>query len=405
MRKYFRKTAAVLASAMVMAMGSSAAFAAFGDAETGTPITSNTSVTGPTVSFDKYLVMKQQANVPNYTFTFNIVPGEAVNATGEALEVRAGIGSKGNPITVSDAAYTVADKTNKTSTVKTGDTLTLESGYQYVDKQFTINMSGVTYTEPGIYRYVVTENDVDAENGFENIDGDTRYLDVYVESDDNGVLKIAGTVLHRTTDIINQAGGTYDGGFLTSANQTGTKPTGFTNRYMTYDLYLKKEVTGNQGDRNKYFDFTVTIAKAIPGTVYDVILPTVANHASNPATITCDANGAATVTFKLKDDQQVCIQGLTAATTYNVTENLEAREGYTTTYTNDGANGNGLTCGVTLMDDNIKKNDNYVEFTNTKNGIVPTNVLVTIAPYAGVSAAAGIGLLAAALKKRKKDEE
>ena len=275
----------------------------------------------------------------------------------------------------------------------------LAQGEKYADKQVTLDFSSISYSVPGIYRYVVTESRTDTENGFEITDGDTRYLDIYIESDDSGVLSCTGTVLHRTAEIKNVRGGTYDGGFPSSGNQSGTKPTGFTNQYTTYDLYLEKQVAGNQGDRNAYFEMNVEITGAIPGTVYDVILPSRANNSSNPSSLTCDQNGAVTAVFYLKDNQQICIQGLTANTSYNISEILDDGKGYTVSFDNHGTAGSGKTTGVTKMDDGVQKDDNYVLFTNRKNGIIPTGIVMDYLPHLILMLLAAAGLFLTVMHK------
>ena len=383
MKKMMKQFEMIFASALLAAALSNSVFA-------DDPVTANTPVSGPTVTFDKYLVMKENANVPNTAFSFQVTAGDAVTAAGEATEVYAG--TEASKVTVSNTAvFAPGDSTS--GTVKPNDTLTLEAGKKYADKQVTLDFSGVTYTDPGIYRYVVTESQVDTENGFTITDGDTRYLDIYIESDDHGVLSCAGTVLHRTTEIINLQGGAYDGSFRTETNINGKKPTGYTNEYTTYDLYLEKQVTGNQGNRNAYFEFEVEITGAIRGTVYDVVLPAVANHRENPAKLTCDENGSVKATYYLKDNQKICIQGLTARTQYKVTEILDDGKGYTVTYDNHGTKGSGKTFAATRMDDNVAKDDNSVLFTNRKEGIIPTGIFLEAAPFLATAVAALIGLL------------
>ena len=384
----FSKVKSAAAILSVYALSFILSAAAYAD----TPITSNTGTNGPQVTFDKYLVMKSSANVPNASFSFSVSSGAAVAAGQEATEIFSGI--EASKVAVSDTAvFAPGDATS--SVVKEHDTLTLAEGEKYADKQVTLDFGDITYTVPGIYRYVVTETPVDPENGFTITDGNKRYLDIYIESDENGILSCAGTVLHRTTEIINQQGGVYDGGYLSVSNAAGTKPTGFTNQYTTYDLYLEKQVKGNQGDRNAYFAFTVEINGAIGGTVYDVILPAVANNSQNPSKLTCDGSGSVTATYYLKDNQQICIQGLTANTSYKITELLDDGKGYTVSYKNHGSEGNGKVIPETKMDDGTAKDDNYVLFTNRKNGIIPTGIFLDLLPYIilMILAAAGLFLI------------
>ena len=57
----------------------------------GSPI--QAASTNTTTTFDKYLVLNQDANVPNVTFTFSIAAGAALDATSTTPRIEAGIGT------------------------------------------------------------------------------------------------------------------------------------------------------------------------------------------------------------------------------------------------------------------------------------------------------------------------
>ena len=48
--------------------------------------------------------------------------------------------------------------------------------------------------------------------------------------------------------------------------------------------------------------------------------------------------------------------------------------------------------------------DNTVAFTNTRNGVIPTGVLLTVAPFAAIMAIGAVGILVMVGKKRKRAE-
>ena len=50
-----------------------------------------TPVSGTATSFDKYLIIDKDANVPAASFDFSIAPGEAMAATENSMEVLAGV--------------------------------------------------------------------------------------------------------------------------------------------------------------------------------------------------------------------------------------------------------------------------------------------------------------------------
>lgn len=341
-------------------------------------------VAGPSdVKFDKYLVMDENANVPNATFTFTVTAGEALdaNVTNKTPKVLAGIGTP----TVGTAVFAPVDTTFDTA--QTGDTVTLGANQKYAVKEVTVDFSSVTYNEPGIYRYVVTEVATTID-GVTNDTADTRILDVYVDSNAaTADLTIAGTVLHPDASII-------DGGTGTPAAAYPNKNAGFTNTYATKDLTISNTVTGNQGYRQKYFEFTVAITGAAEGTKYTVDLAdatsTAIDNHTNSAELTVAAGGTVTATYMLKHDQSIVIKGVTADTKYTVTEVIAATEGYTTTYAINGATAvEALATGEQTMGEAAST----VAFTNHRAGTVPTGILLEVAPYVLIVALATCALV------------
>lgn len=184
----------------------------------------------------------------------------------------------------------------------------------------------------------------------------------------------------------NKTGAAVDGYKLTVSGgnqQTVTIKKGepqvvsFTNTYEstqppldTGTLTVTKTVTGNEGDKNKDFTFTVTLKR--PEITVDALAAPIINAtpgtfaAPTPVTETYDGvtfiNGVAT--FTLKHNESKTIKGIPADMTYTVTESDNA--GYTVTSEND----KGTIEGGKTAD---------VKFTNTK-GSTPTP---TPTPYNG----------------------
>lgn len=317
----------------------------------------NAPVNGPSaVPFDKYLVLDESANVPNATFTFTVSGTDSEN------------------VTVGEAVF--SPETTTYDEVQSGDSLTLGEGKKYAAVGVTADFSGVSFSAPGVYRYTIQENATTVPGV--TADNKTYNIDIEVKSDDSGTLSL-GTVV-------------FDSG------ATSTKATGFVNTFGSTGLTLKKIVTGNQGDRNKYFTFTVALENAPKGSVYSVTLPTTdAYSPADPTSITVDDNGTATATFHLKHNQSLVINGLTSGVQYTITET--DRTDYTITYkVNGGDAQTGAATGQQAMGDTSQT----VEFINNKEGTVPTGILLDVAPYAALAAFAGValGLLAAGKKRR-----
>lgn len=366
-----------------------------------------------TTTFDKYLVMDKQAEVPNASFTYAVTAGKAkaYDVKGKKFEVLAGVDA--DKVTMAG----VDSKTAGTITYKQGDkTLNDENALvkdydkateKYAKKTATLDFSACKFTEPGIYRYIVTES---GENQGVTNDADaTRVVDVYVNdaSDGEGYkLTIAGYVLHSNADDAPDVSLGENNG--SAGSYAGTKSQGFTNSYDTSDITIRKEVSGNQASRNKYFEFTVNIAGAVPGTVYDVDLSnadatTQSNAATikdnegktNPATLTVGEDGTVTQKFYLAHGQEIKIQGIAKDSTYNVTENAED-------YKSTAA---GVTDYTDATNGTVVSTDLKTSYLNTRDGVIPTGVIMAVAPFAAVTLLGGVGAVTMVMKKRKSSEE
>ncbi len=123
----------------------------------------------------------------------------------------------------------------------------------------TVTFPTGSFTEPGVYRYVIQETAGSAPGV--TYDTAARYLDVLVIADANDALSVQGYVLRNSAGAIN-SDYTYD---------DQDKSEGFTNTIEQYDFNFSKEIEGNQGDKNKQFTFTLGITNAIPGT-YPIVI-------------------------------------------------------------------------------------------------------------------------------------
>lgn len=146
--------------------------------------------------------MDSNAAVPNVTFNFSIVGESKANSNtysgADASKVT------GSPV-IGKAVFTNAS--TKYSSVQnlestgiqavTGkkDPVTLEVGQSYARANVSVDFSGVTFKEPGIYRYKITES-ADKTGTITNDVKTTRYMDVYVEDNGSGKLSVKGYVLH-----------------------------------------------------------------------------------------------------------------------------------------------------------------------------------------------------------------
>lgn len=398
--------AAIMAAAMMMSLGTPvmAAGTNYGTTIGGTK----------TTTFDKYLVMDQQAEVPNVSFTYAVTSGTAKNydVDGKKFQVLAGVDAD----KVTMAGVGSADAAANTIVYKQGDaTLNDEGQYvknydkateKYAKKTATLDFSACKFTEPGVYRYIITESGTN--QGITNDEDLTRVVDVYVNdasSDDNGkALEIVGYVLHSNADDAPDVAMGDDAG--STGTYSATKSQGFTNSYDTSDLTIRKEVSGNQASHDKYFEFTVAIKNAVPGTVYDVDIanadPTSGSNAAtiaentgktNPTSLTVGEDGTVTQKFYLQHGQEVKVQGIAKDSTYDVKEN---KEDYKSTAA--GVKGYADPVAGTVASADLK-----TSYLNTRNGVVPTGVVMAVAPFAVVTLLGGAGLVTMSMKKRKEE--
>ena len=385
-------------------MGMTALMAATAFAGVGTPVLAaagtnyGATIEGTkTTTFDKFLVMDTQANVPNATFTYAVTAGnaKAYDVAGKKFQVLAGVDA--DKVTMAgvgaaDAAansivFKQGDGSDTHDTTKDAYVKDLAAGKKYALKTATLDFSKVQFTEPGVYRYIITE--AGTNQGITNDADLTRVLDVYVNDASAEVdgaftkkLTIAGYVLHSNVD--DEPDVAAGENFGSTGVYTDKKSQGFTNSYDTSDLTLRKQVTGNQASRDKYFEFTLNIDKAQPNTKYDVVIDEAdatskANAATieanagkaNVTSITTDDAGKATQKFYLQHGQQITVQGLAKDTTYAVTENTEDYKSTANTKDTPVVDTKADT-EAAPVDGTIVSTDLTTGFLNTRNGVIPT---------------------------------
>ncbi len=390
---------------------------------------------GKDIVVEKYLIMDKEANVPNVTFRYSIAPGPAQNAEDSVLQVFAGDDASkvtGTP-TIGTAVFaagqtTYSDVQTLPDTVNTQkksdgtninqDPVTLEAGKQkYARSDIKVDFSGVSFKEPGVYRYIVTESAGNEDLGIVNDNDTTRIMDVYVTEDPQsaGSLVVEGYVLHNQEST---------GAVKADGSSASQKAAGFVNHYETEELTLSKTVTGNQASHDEYFAFTVNITGAVPGTVYDVDLAAAdavtkkngfnTDSYTNPAQLTADANGSVTQMYWLQHGQHIVIHGLAKNTGYEISENKETmqKEGYSVqadiagdTKNGDGAQAADMALSSSLaVEDSAITKDTQVSYTNHRAGTIPTGVAMQVMPFAAVTLLGVAGAVSISMRRRREEE-
>lgn len=370
----------------------------------------NTPVNGTTTQFDKYLVLDQQANVPNAQFAFTVSAGTHIDGvTGTAdsnanPEILAGV--EPEKVTVTIGKFAPGDTTATTA----GDsTVVLEAGEKFATKVATVSFENVQFRNPGVYRYVIKETDPSIDGiVIDDVKADgttsgTRILDVYIDTDEDGRLFVNGYTLHKSVAVAHNSDST---GGSDATTYESSKDKGFQNKFITSDLTIEKQTTGNMGNRAEYFKFTVEITGAIGGSVFDVDLTNAEaspDGHTNVARLTASETGAVTQDFWLKDDQSIKIQGLNPSVKYKVTETTVETEGYRVSHviTSGEAAGSSQNSKVTALT-TIGEDDDTVVYTNYRNGVVPTGYFLEYAPYIIASLLFAVALIVFAVKSSKR---
>lgn len=307
-------------------------------------------VTDNKVTIASKLTMDENAMVPTVMFNYSIAPADSSEcASTSGMPVTPGVP---DAVSLSPDSVNYSDK--KLKLEKADGTTTITAPLSAV-----LDVS--KFTAPGIYRYKITQQKP-ALDGL-NVTNGALFLDVYVENNGTGYV-VKGCTLSA------EAG-------------SGKKTDGCVNDYATHKLTIKKIVAGNQGDKNKDFQFTVSLSGATGETYKYVKVKKDGTSTSGDV-----ANSGSTVSVNLRDGDYIIFYGLSSEDTYAVTEGDYKKEGYETSY-KIGETGN-ETKSNTISAKGIGTSDITVTFTNTKEATVPTDVIRTVVPYAAIVAFAAV---------------
>lgn len=248
-----------------------------------------------------------------------------------------------------------------------------------VTKPVTVPLSRIAWPSVGVYTYDVKQT-VGTQAGVA-YDSKTLRMKVTValDNDDQYYVAFVTTTLEDLDDN----------------GQTDVKSGSFENTYSAGSLAVTKNVTGNMGDRNRYFKITVTLtgeggknhAASYPVTGGSKLV-----NGTGDATASTISIGTPT-DFYLKHDETFTIANLPYGVTYTVVEEDYSNDGYTTT--------------TTYSDDTNKKIDtatDTVTITNNKSATVDTGIALDSLPYVLLLAVSVVGMAAFVMKKRAERE-
>lgn len=356
LKKFF---AGVLAAAMMLTVGATAAFA------------DTISVPGNDYKGAKMFT----ADDPNLELTkeLHVASGTAPDTMKFDFTVKSGA------TTVATPSVTFSKANNAD-----GAAFTADNTYS---RKFTINLNeilGDNKTQVGTYNYTITENDT-------AIPGITK---------DSKTVNMTVTVINKAEENLSASTG-Y--GYIVALRNAGDKDKSdgkFTNTYNSYSLEVEKTVKGSLGDLNENFTFTITLGKAAGKDNNYASAIVKSDNSDNDGTWTWTADGQAQKTVTLKHGQAAIISNLPVGVTYTVTENGKGAEGWLYEVTGEAVATNDVLPSIT--DNN---NDNKVNIINDHKGVPDMGVVLDNAPYIAMLAIVAIGGVALMLNKRRRDEE
>lgn len=375
LKKFF---AGVLAAAMMLTVGATAAFAT-------TPEYTTTPDNVDLGIMKNYKVEKGTAPKEDFTFSVTYVP------------------DKSKPYT---STYTYTE----TKTVKFEENMTAKD-VAYT-RSLGIKISDFSLPEgPGKYCFEIKET----SNGTPGVtyDNRTRYLVITVANNDN----LNGYVYYAQLYDSN-----YSPATSIKGQATGTKVDGanaFTNTYTANNVVISKDIKGGLGDLAAKFNFKVKLTVADTKNANQYVGAKVVHSDDTAVTvgnvwsISAKDSEDGWYDVKLGRNDQLELENLpegvivtvkeTDDNEYTVSQNPSdiSSKNANTSYTKIGT----FTENTATVNATVGAVNGSIGFVNTKEGTPDMGVVLDNAPYIAMLAIVAIGGVALMLNKRRRDEE
>lgn len=375
LKKFF---AGVLAAAMMLTVGATAAFAT-------TPEYTTTPDNVDLGIMKNYKVEKGTAPKEDFIFSVTYVP------------------DKSKPYT---STYTYTG----TKTVKFEENMT--AGNVAYTRSLGIKISDFSLPEgPGKYCFEIKET----SNGTPGVtyDNSTRYLVITVANNDN----LSGYVYYAQLYDSN-----YSPATSIKGQATGTKVDGanaFTNTYTANNVVISKDIKGGLGDLAAKFNFKVKLTVADTKNANQYVGAKVVHSDDTAVTvgivwsISAKDSEDGWYDVKLGRNDQLELENLpegvivtvkeTDGNEYTVSQNPSdiSSKNANTSYAKIGT----FTENTATVNATVGVVNGSIGFVNTKEGTPDMGVVLDNAPYIAMLAIVAIGGVALMLNKRRRDEE
>lgn len=379
-----------------------------------------TQTNGGTTTFDKFYVRNKTSNTQEVQFTFTLTPGDQVSATSTTPQVFAG--PSGGKLTyngdaddgVVNVTFNNADTAHES--VQGGDKINLPDYAKYSKKSVTVDLTGVTFTAPGVYRWKITETG--SNTGITNDTLPVRYLDVYV-TQNSGQLEVGTNayVMHKEADVIAYGGSKPgDENADPDPNDDGTM-TDTKGGYVSFcntltqaagTFTVNTTTTGNMADVDKEFEYVFEVvanAEIFKDGVFKAEwtgdgTPEYTYKDTN-LTAVADKYDTCVIKVKLKSGQSgkindvnsgyVIKSGLYLSNALSPTQSdYIIMDGYKASYVLD-VNGSQNWAGEnTLINTDVTGTSHVMNYTVTKNIDIPTGVNIDLIPWIVMIGIAGL---------------
>ena len=418
LKKFF---AGVLAAAMMLTVGATAAFA---DTPSDNVISVSSTALESNGSFKltkNYKVEKGVAPFEEFTFKLNYV----------------GYEKKDSKVTTLPNVSNVEKKAKFDNTIggSTSQGLPAKTDGAYYTKDFTIDISDLKIRETGtgIYVYKITEDQ--GSTPAVKYDNSELYMVVTVTHKvDTNKNIIDGydyyVALRRGGSVTNNA----DGSITYVEGEKVQNTNAFTNTYgkdgdneTVHDLVISKEIAGSFADLGETFEFDVTLTGEKKDDKDLSYAGATVVHSDDKADNGVKAKDVweigATKTVKLGRNDYIQLSNLPAGVTVTVLEKSATVENgkvvsgdYTVTLnkankTIDSKNFTAIgdfgaqEVAANTVGAETTNSDSHITIVNTKEGTPDMGVVLDNAPYIAMLAIVAIGGVALMLNKRRRDEE